>query len=163
MHSERLTYQPVAPAALDDLHRVIQDPHVFRYLLDGALMPRTWTAACIDDSVALYRSRGVGLDLVHEKSSGALIGFCGFLTMDPVPEPQLVYALLPAFTGRGYATEMARAAITQAFAKGFRQIEATVDEVNGASLRVLTKLGFAVTGSTPGEFGNMLLLRLPAL
>jgi RimJ/RimL family protein N-acetyltransferase len=37
----------------------------------------------------------------------------------------------------------------------------SVDEVNAASLRVLSKLGFERCGSRPGAFGATLTLRLP--
>jgi ribosomal-protein-alanine N-acetyltransferase len=79
------------------------------------------------------------------------------------PAPELVYALLERFTGKGYATEMARAAIVEARTRpGFEAIFAAVDEVNAASVRIFDKLGFQRTGVRPGHFGAMLLFRLSA-
>ena len=73
-----------------------------------------------------------------------------------------MYALLERFTGKGLATEMARAAIARARAQpGFAEIVADVDEVNAASVRVLDKLGFERVGVGQGAFGSLLLLRLP--
>jgi ribosomal-protein-alanine N-acetyltransferase len=40
-------------------------------------------------------------------------------------------------------------------------VVATVDEPNGASTQVLTRLGFECTGHVPGVFGRMLQYRLP--
>jgi RimJ/RimL family protein N-acetyltransferase len=66
-----------------------------------------------------------------------------------------------AFTGRGYATEMADWAITTARRQpGFAEIVAGVDEVNVASVRVLEKLGFERTSSHPGAFGQTWVFRL---
>jgi RimJ/RimL family protein N-acetyltransferase len=72
-----------------------------------------------------------------------------------------VYALFESFTGRGYATEMARAAIAWARSQpGFAEIVAGVDEVNAASVRVLEKLGFERTTSHAGAFGQTWMYRL---
>jgi [ribosomal protein S5]-alanine N-acetyltransferase len=162
MTSERLRYQPVLPGDLDDFHRLVEDDHIRRYLMDGNRFPRDWSAERIGDSQSLFRRRGVGLWLAHETSSDQLAGFCGFLEMvDLHPEPQLVYALLPAFTGRGHATEMARACIAAARAQpGFATIHSSVDEANAASLRVLEKLGFRRVSTTQGSFGSLHMLRL---
>ena len=164
MVSARLRYVPVAPATLDAFHALVQDPHVRRYLMDGQVFPREWSEARIRDSAALFERRGVGLWLSHERASDALVGFCGFLEFPDIhPEPELVYALMERYAGRGYATEMARAAIEHARTQsGFRDIVTSVDEVNAASLHVLEKLGFKRCGCRPGAFGPTLLLRLTA-
>ncbi len=130
--------------------------------MDGNVHPREWSEERIRESQALFARRGVGLWLVDEHPSGALVGFCGFLEIPELhAEPQLVYALFEAFTGKGYATEMGRAAIAHARTEAaFREIIATVDEPNVASTRVLIKLGFEQIGSAPGAFGDVFLFRL---
>jgi RimJ/RimL family protein N-acetyltransferase len=162
--SARLRYRPVEPAELDAFHRLVQDPHVRRYLMDGEVFPREWSAERIEASQALFARRNVGIWLVDESATGALVGFCGFLELPSVhPEPQLVYALFESFTGRGYATEMARTAIAHARTQpGFDEIIGAVDEPNTASIRVLEKVGFEVTGYAPGPFGRTVLFRLSA-
>jgi RimJ/RimL family protein N-acetyltransferase len=154
--SPRLRYQALTIDHLDRFHALVQDAHVRRYLLDGEVFPREWSEARVRESEALVARRGVGLWLVSEKVSGALAGFCGFLEIPSVhAEPQLVYALVEQFTGKGYATEMARAAIDDARAhSGFAEIVAAADEVNVASIRVLEKLGFARIATGTGAFGR---------
>jgi RimJ/RimL family protein N-acetyltransferase len=151
-------------ATLDAFHTLVVDPHVRRYLMDGQTFPRDWSEARIRDSGALFKRRGVGLWLAHERTGGALVGFCGFLEFPAAdPEPELVYALFERHGGRGYATEMARASIAYArTCAGFGDIAAAVDEINASSLRVLQKLGFERCGTRPGAFGPTVLLRLPA-
>jgi [ribosomal protein S5]-alanine N-acetyltransferase len=164
MTSPRLCYGRVSMATLDAFHALVVDPHVRRYLMDGETFSRDWSEARIRDSEALFERRGVGLWLAHERTGDALVGFCGFLTFPAAdPEPEIVYALVERYCGRGYATEMARASIAYARAcAGFADIAASVDEVNAASLHVLEKLGFERCGSRPGAFGATLLLRLAA-
>ena len=162
MESERLRYVPVAPETLDTFHALVQDAYIRRYLMDGQIFPREWSATRIRESEALFHRRRVGLWLAHERAGEALVGFCGFLEFPAVhPEPELVYALLERYARRGYATEMARTAICHARTHaGFSEIITSVDEVNGASLRVLETLGFERCGSRPGAFGRTLVLRL---
>lgn len=162
MFSERLRYQPVNPASLDAFHSLVQDEHVRQYMMDSNIFPREWSEERIQESQALFEQRGVGLWLVHEKTTDALVGFCGFLEIISLHnQPELVYALFKRFSGNGYATEMARTAISYAREKaGFTEIVAGVDEVNSASLRVLEKLGFERTTTQQGSFGNLFSFRL---
>jgi [ribosomal protein S5]-alanine N-acetyltransferase len=162
MTSERLRYQPVEWTDVDRFHQLLQDEHVRRYLLDGIVFPREWTEEKIADSRALFERRGVGIWLAHDRASGALVGFCGFMEIPSLhPEPQIVYAMPERFTGQGYATEMAHACIDEARRQpGFAEIIASVDEVNAASARILEKLGFQKFGTQVGAFGSVLMLRL---
>ena len=163
MQSARLRYQPVEPGTLDAFHRLVQDEHIRRYMMDGNVFPREWSEQRVRDSRALFERRGVGIWLAYEKGTDELVGFCGFLVAPSFPEPQLLYAMTGPFSGRGFAMEMARVSIAQARTRpGFEEIVADVDEVNAASVRVLEKLGFERIGVNQGAFGNVLLLRLPA-
>jgi aminoglycoside 3-N-acetyltransferase len=159
--SDRLRYAPLGPDDLRVFHGLIQDEYVRRYMLDGGVMTEDWSAARIRDSEALFARRGVGVWLARERESGELVGFTGFFEFAPPErEPQLMYALFERFAGRGYTTEMARAAVARARERGFPHVIAEADEVNAASLRVLEKLGFARVATLPGAFGNMFRLRL---
>jgi RimJ/RimL family protein N-acetyltransferase len=155
--SPRLVYRRLEPAALDAFHALVTDEYVRRYLMDGQSVPRAWSEARVHDSAALFERRGVGLWLVEALESRALVGFCGFLEFpDLGEEPQLVYALLERHAGVGYATEMARAAMTYAGSQaGFETIVAGVDAVNERSCRVLDKLGFVKTSTVQGAFGDL--------
>jgi RimJ/RimL family protein N-acetyltransferase len=161
--SPRLRYRRVEPALLDDFHRLVADPYVLRYMMDGEVHTRDWTAERIAESQALFAGRGVGLWLAYDGAT--LVGFCGFLQNFSLhAEPELVYALLEAHAGRGLALEMGRACIAAARPlPGFGVIHAAVDGVNVRSARVLEKLGFQRHGTQPGAFGEVILLHLPAV
>jgi RimJ/RimL family protein N-acetyltransferase len=162
MISIRLRYRLVRPSDLDDFHRLVQDDHVRRYLLDGQIVPREWSKERIQSSQVLFERRGVGIWLAQDKTNEELVGFCGFVEFPTMhPEPQLIYAMFERFSGKGYATEMAQTAIAEARKQaGFRVIIAGVDEVNAASLKVLDKLGFTKFSTQEGHFGDMFLMRL---
>ena len=162
MESERLSYSEVGIVHLYVFHSLVQDDDIRRYLLDGQVLPIEWSAETIRASQSLFDRRGVGIWLVRHKLTGELIGFCGFVEFATMhPEPQLVYAMPGRFAGMGYATEMAAASIEEARKhEGFTTIIASVDELNGASLRVLEKLGFERIATLQGAFGEMFLLQL---
>lgn len=162
MNSERLRYQPVRTSDLDAFHCLVQDEYVRRYLLDGYIVPREWSEERVQQNEALFESRGVGIWLTKNKTNDELLGFCGFLEYPTMhPDPQLVYAMFERFSGKGYATEMARIVIAEARKQpGFGEVITSVDEVNAASLRVLSKLGFTRFAIQPGCFGSMFLMRL---
>ncbi len=147
---ERLTASDFAP-----FHRLVVDPHVRRFLLDGQSMDEEWSRAEIARSDELFDSIGLGLWLVHD--GGDLVGFAGFRVFEEMaPEPQLLYAFVERVTGRGYATEVGGALVALAGPK-LDPILAAADEPNAASIRVLAKLGFEPAGSLPGAFGRTLL------
>ncbi len=86
---------------------------------------------------------------VIERATGDLVGWCG------LEDNELGYRFRRESWGKGYATEAARAVVEQAMAAGVTLIVASVDERNGASKRVLEKLGFVCT--EPGWYE----LRMP--
>ena len=70
-------------------------------------------------------------------------GFVGILGLE---NASLGYWLMPQAQGKGYATEAARAALDQHFAKGGGPVKSGYFEGNSRSAHVLHKLGFIETG-----------------
>ncbi len=163
--SARLRYRPLEPAHEAVFHALAVDPHVRRYLLDGAVVDRAWARAEIARAAALRAERGLGLWLLAPREPQRIppIGFAGFRVFEELdPEPQLLYALLPHATGRGYATEAGAALLALAShpdGGDMAEVPTAVDEPNRASVRVLERLGFQPDGERPGAFGRTLLFR----
>ncbi len=150
----QLDARPFAKDDADLLLSFFRDDHVRRYLLDGALVDRAWVEAEIAASAALFDEGKLGLFHVYQEGSHA--GVVGFRHFHDPPVLELLYALRPAFTGRGLATRMARHVIELARAKGMAPIVTAVDAPNVASLRVLERLGFRRTHKSAGDFGPMI-------
>lgn len=90
---------------------------------------------------------GLGLLVIEGRPRGEVLGYCGLVTNERLPqdEPELAFELLRRAQGQGFATEAARAILEWARDFGHRRLWATVRAWNDASLRVLEKLGFEET------------------
>ncbi|MAL08824.1 MAG: GNAT family N-acetyltransferase [Maricaulis sp.] len=97
----------------------------------------------------LWAVLGFGYWAVFEKSSGDFVGECGFADFhrDISPSlrgiPELGYALMPDFHGKGFASEMVRGAqgwIDQA--RNRPRCAAIIDPANTASIRVAESAGY---------------------
>lgn len=113
-----------------------------RYLAEGPL--------------ASYAANGFGLWRVERREDGAVVGMCGLIRRESLPHPDLGYAYLPAFRGRGYALEAGAAVLRHGFEHfGLARILAIVTEANAGSVRVLEKLGMRREGQQ--TFGGEML------
>jgi ribosomal-protein-alanine N-acetyltransferase len=158
----RLTLTPVAPEHIDVLWAIFRDPHVRQYLLDDAVVEREWVEEEVRTSQARVAQGSLGLYLCTLQKSGDPVGFVGFRPFYESPVLQLLYGLLPGFTGQGLATEMAQAAVDLAFAAhGFAAVRASTDEPNRASVRVLERLGMTLIGAEDGPRFRQLHFELP--
>jgi len=80
---------------------------------------------------------------VIEKSSGDLIGYCGFLDkeIDGRPEIELVYVFMPLAWGKGYGTEMALGLQDHAVGRmDLKRLVALIEPENKASVRVAERV-----------------------
>lgn len=86
--------------------------------------------------------------LIEEKESGKVIGTCGFLNFDQAHNRiEIGYDLLPDFWGKGIMKEAVDCIISFGFSLvKVNRIEARVEPDNGASMRLMDKLGFHKEG-----------------
>jgi RimJ/RimL family protein N-acetyltransferase len=110
---------------------------------------RTW--ARLLAYVGHWALMGFGYWVIEEQGSGDFVGEIGFadfkrdIAAAMKGSPELGFALVPRFHGRGYATECAQAAL--AWADAHLPVPRTVcliDPQNAASLRVVAKCGYEV-------------------
>jgi RimJ/RimL family protein N-acetyltransferase len=92
-------------------------------------------------------AHGHALELVCLRE-GPPIGLCGLVRRAGLELPDLGYALLPEFTGRGYAREAAALSLAWGHGElGLARILAIVKPTNARSIRLLDSLGFRAIGS----------------
>ncbi|MFV8753824.1 GNAT family N-acetyltransferase [Nannocystaceae bacterium ST9] len=97
--------------------------------------------------LASYARHGHGLYLAS-LAEGPAIGLCGLVRREGLEHPDLGYALLPEFTGQGFALEAGRATLEHGHVElGMPTIQAVVMPGNARSIRVLERLGFVAIGT----------------
>lgn len=90
-----------------------------------------------------YQRFGFGLYLTRLKKEGTPIGMCGFVKRPSLPHVDIGYALLPQFTGRGFAFEAATAVMNYGnTVLGLKRLAAVTAPDNVRSINLLERLGF---------------------
>lgn len=95
-----------------------------------------------------YEEHGFGLYAVDLKSNDGgepiQVGICGFVRRDSLPAPDLGFAFLPEYEGKGYGFESASELIRHGRENlGFTELLAITTVDNVPSQKLLEKLGFA--------------------
>ncbi len=148
LETERLVLRPLSADDADALHRISNEPNVRLYLWDDEPVPEATIGDLIAQSVRMFSEENIGLFGVRMRGSEDLLGFCGFVRLEGMEEPELGYELTSEVWGRGLATEASRACLRYAFAEaGLGRVIAGADAPNGASLRVIEKLGMKPLGN----------------
>lgn len=138
LRTERLTLTPPTEADADFVLELLNDPGWIQNIGDRGV--RT-----LDDAKAYIRDRfGKSLWLVVRDPAGERVGMCGIVEgREGLDSPDLGYAFLARHSGKGYATESARAVLAHAReVLGLTKIAAITAPANTPSQRVLEKIGF---------------------
>jgi RimJ/RimL family protein N-acetyltransferase len=124
--------------------RLVNEPSFLRYIGDRGVRDLEDARRYIADGpVAGYARHGHGLMRVDRKSDGAVVGMCGILKRDTLPDPDIGFTFLPEYRSQGYALESAQAVMRHAReALGLGRIVAITTRDNDLSIRLLGKLGF---------------------
>ena len=148
--SERLVLRRFRPADLDTLVSYRSVPAVARFqgwdapfsLVEGENLIRG-TINRDPDTPGEWFQFAVTL-----RSTGELIGDFGAKTQADDPrQAEIGYTIAPAYQGRGYATEAARALLHYLFGeRGMHRVTASCDPRNAASARLLERLGMRLEG-----------------
>lgn len=102
----------------------------------------------INGPIASYQENGFGLNIVLLKQNGMAIGMCGLVTRDELEHPDLGYAFLPCYWGKGYATEANKAIVDNAVTSlKLKTILGVTFPDNQSSNNLLSRIGFNRVGS----------------
>jgi len=147
LETDRLVLRPIAAVDAGALHRISNEPAVRRYLWDDEPVAKTTIRHLISQSTRMLADEGIGLFSVRRRGNGNVIGFCGFVRLEGMEEPELAYELTRETWGQGLATEASLACLHYAFeSAGLERVIAGADSDNEASARVIEKLGMGSAG-----------------
>jgi RimJ/RimL family protein N-acetyltransferase len=154
LETERLALREWTPGDAGALAALAGDPEVMRYVGDGRAWDIERVRGWIERLNVSYRTRGFSRWAVVEREGGLAVGSCGFAPLPWSGEIDFGYMFRRDRWGRGYASEITPAALRYGFERyGFREVVASIDPKNGASRRVLQKIGFVYRNNEvqPGE------------
>jgi RimJ/RimL family protein N-acetyltransferase len=98
LRTARLVLRAFAPADEAEVVGLWNDPDVGRYRWDGQPVAAARVRAQIAESRRAFAACGIGLYTARPAAApGAVIGAAGLARIGGQPEPELLYALLPAF------------------------------------------------------------------
>ena len=97
----------------------------------------------INGPMASYAKYGHGLYLISLKDTHTPVGICGLLQRETLPDKDIGFALLPEYTGKGYALEAATAIMQYSREQlGIHRIAAITLPGNTRSIRLLMPWDF---------------------
>jgi ribosomal-protein-alanine N-acetyltransferase len=132
---------------LDDapfIVRLLNEPDFIRYIGDRDVRTdEDARAYLLAGPITSYARHDFGLCVVELAPEGTPVGICGLLQRDDLPAPDIGFAFLEAYRGRGLAREAADAVRADALARlGLDRLFAIVNPDNARSIRLLEALGF---------------------
>jgi len=142
--TERLLIRQFVVADAEFILELLNQPSFHRFIGDKGVRSvdhaRNYIAT---GPIESYQRHGFGLYSVELKDRKVPIGMCGVLKRESLPDPDLGFAFLPQYWGKGYAFEAASAVLKEA-RDTFKltRILAITNPDNDASIKLLAKLGF---------------------
>lgn len=149
----RLLLRPWRPSDRDGLWRMQSDPRTMEFLMP--VPDRAASDAVAARAEAHFFRHGFGLWVVELPGVADFAGYCGLVHVPYdahfTPAVEIGWRFDPAFWGRGYATEAARAALDFGFGTlRLDEIVAITVPANLRSRAVMARLGMARDGA--GDF-----------
>ena len=143
LYTPRLMMRKMEISDAADMFEYAKSQELTKYLLWSPHPNEEYTRTYLKYVQKLYKKREFFDWSVVLRSSGKMIGTCGFSEIDAENRSaQIGYVIHPEFQMRGYATEAADAVMRFGFEKmALHRIEARFMQGNQASCRVMQKLG----------------------
>ena len=155
LQTDRLTLRWFAPGDEDILLAVWNDPAFIQNVGDrGIRTAEQASEALANGPLKLYAEHGYGPYRVALADSGEAIGLCGLFKREFLDDPDIGFALLPDYCGKGFAYEAATVVLDHArHGLGLGRITAIVSSGNTTSIGLIKKLGlrFESMVTMPGE------------
>jgi RimJ/RimL family protein N-acetyltransferase len=161
LQTERLRLRWLSMDDADLMLAVWNEPTFVRYVGDRGIRTLDEArSALAAGPLKLYDDYGYGPYRMTAREGGAAMGTCGLFRRENLDDPDIGFALLPEYWGKGYALEAATAVVTHARdAMRLERLTAIVSPENRSSIKLIEKLGLSREGPIrmPGEDSDVLL------
>lgn len=145
LETDRLQLCKITPNDVEFIFELLNTPTWLQYIGDKGI--KTLADArdyIITGPMASYNKHDFGLWLVKLKQEQIPIGMCGLIKRDYLENVDIGFALLPQYTGKGYAYEAAKATLDYAQTNlALKKIVAFTNTDNEHSISLLKKIGLS--------------------
>jgi RimJ/RimL family protein N-acetyltransferase len=164
LETERLKLRAVTVDDSELMLAVWNDPAFIRNVADRGIRTHEQAREAIINGVQkLFEDYGYGPFCMSLKLDGSMIGICGLFKRDNLDDPDIGFAVLPDYCGKGYAGEAAIAVVEYARSMlGIDNLTAIVSPTNAPSIGLIEKLGltFERMITMPGDDDAICLYRM---
>jgi ribosomal-protein-alanine N-acetyltransferase len=161
IHTRRLTLRPLALSDAAFILELLNTKDWIQYIGDRDVRNMDGARNYISSGPqASYETYGHGLMCVVLNAGEVPLGICGLIKREWLPTPDIGFAFLPQFYGKGYALEAANAIMENAASDlHIKKIAAITSPENIRSIKLLEKigLGFEKMVHTPGDEEPLML------
>ena len=154
IETDRLRLRGFTEDDADFVLKLVNDEGWLRYIGDRGIRNADQAREYIGRMVSMWEDNDYGAYLVALRDSGAPIGLAGLFKREGLDYPDVGFALLGEYRGHGYALEASEAVMRNSWGRcRLKRIGAITVQENGASIRLLEKLGmtFEKTVRLPGS------------
>jgi RimJ/RimL family protein N-acetyltransferase len=146
LETERLRMRGWRQSDLASFATYLADEVSARFIGGPCEPPEAWRRMATQ--IGHWVLRGYGPWVFEEKSSGNWVGYSGLWNPHGWPEPEVMWGLVPAARGRGYATEAATHARAYAYGElGWPSAVSLIAPANRPSQKVAERLGAKPDGT----------------
>ena len=157
LETERLILREFTLADANFIIELVNSPGWLRFIGDRNIKIEEQAKEYLRNGpLKSYEVNGFGLSMVELKTGGTPIGMCGIIKRDTLEKPDIGFAFLPEFEGKGLAFEIASA--TLAYANDILKIPvvfAITIPGNIRSIRLLEKMGFKYSNTFTSPNDNI--------
>ncbi|MEM7484879.1 MAG: GNAT family N-acetyltransferase [Bacteroidota bacterium] len=160
IHTKRLI---LCEANLKDskfFNRLLNSPNWIEFIGDKGVRTEEEARQYIQSNlIDSYQKNGFGLLKMCLQDSRKPIGICGFVKRDYLDSPDIGFAILPEYEGKGYTTEACEAIISYGKTQlNLQTILGITTFENSKSRNLLTKIGLFEIGKIQPEKNKKELL-----
>ncbi|OKH90158.1 GNAT family N-acetyltransferase [Thalassospira sp. TSL5-1] len=122
---------------------LLNQPDWLEYVGDRNIGDQAAAAVYINERlISAYERTGFGLYMVDLAKTGETIGLCGLVKRENLPDPDIGFAFLREWQGKGFAREAAQATLGHAYRDlGLKRVVGFTLPENERSIRLLESLG----------------------
>ena len=144
LETERTILREIVEADAEFILDLLNQPSFIKYIGDRNVRSIEEARKFIENRFRQsYREHGFGLYAVELKETNALIGICGFVRRESLPDADIGFAFLPQYEKKGYAFESADAVMKYGReVLGLKRVLAITSQNNENSGKLLAKINF---------------------